>query len=99
MSSYVFAPARTVSLPVHGVAQRFPVNRVFCVAQNYAQHAVEMGSSGREDPFFFMKPASSVVPVAAGTVQPVPYPSGVAVRTWIRPGPRNSSTAMRWVWT
>ena len=76
MSSYVFAPARTVSLPVHGVAQRFPVNRVFCVAQNYAQHAVEMGSSGREDPFFFMKPASSVVPVAAGTVQPVPYPSG-----------------------
>ena len=54
MSSYVFAPARTVSLPVHGVAQRFPVNRVFCVAQNYAQHAVEMGSCGREDPFFFM---------------------------------------------
>ncbi len=76
MSSYVFAPARTVSLPVHGVTQRFPVNRVFCVAQNYAQHAVEMGSSGREDPFFFMKPASSVVPVAAGTAQPVPYPSG-----------------------
>jgi len=59
-------PARPVRLPVHGVAQRFPVNRVFCVAQNYAQHAVEMGSSGREDPFFFMKPASSVVPVPAG---------------------------------
>ncbi len=45
---------------------------VFCVAQNNALHAVEMGSSGREDPFVFMKPATSVVPVAAGTVQPVP---------------------------
>lgn len=35
--------------------------RVFCVGRNYADHAREMGASGREDPFFFMKPASALL--------------------------------------
>ncbi|MDO4636321.1 MAG: fumarylacetoacetate hydrolase family protein [Lautropia sp.] len=72
--SYIFTPARITSIPIHGVDARFPVHRVFCVGQNYSLHAQEMGASGREDPFFFMKPASSVVPVTAGTVSTVPYP-------------------------
>lgn len=74
--SYVFAPAAPISLAVSGTDQRLPVNRVFCVGQNYAKHAQEMGSSGREAPFFFMKPARSVVPVAAGETASVPYPGG-----------------------
>lgn len=74
--SFVFDPAPPVSLAVSGTAQRLPVNRVFCVGQNYAKHAQEMGSTGREPPFFFMKPARSVVPVAANETAPIPYPSG-----------------------
>ena len=42
---------------------RFPVRRIYCVGQNYADHAREMGSDpGRMPPFFFMKPADAVVP-------------------------------------
>ena len=42
---------------------RFPVRRIFCVGQNYADHAREMGSDpDRQPPFFFSKPADAVVP-------------------------------------
>ncbi len=50
------------SLPVAGSDQRFPVGRIYCVGRNYAEHAREMGHDpDREPPFFFMKPASSIV--------------------------------------
>jgi fumarylpyruvate hydrolase len=54
---------KPVDLPLAApadAAQRFAVARVFCVGRNYADHAVEMGASGREPPFFFMKPAQSL---------------------------------------
>jgi fumarylpyruvate hydrolase len=38
----------------------FPVGRIFCVGQNYAEHAREMGSE-RAEPFFFCKSAHSLV--------------------------------------
>ena len=39
-------------LPIAGSeAVVFPVRRVFCVGRNYAEHAREMGHSGREAPF------------------------------------------------
>jgi fumarylpyruvate hydrolase len=52
-------------LPIAGDADTvFPVKRVFCVGRNYADHIREMGKDPeRESPFFFMKPASAVVPV------------------------------------
>jgi fumarylpyruvate hydrolase len=51
--------------------ERFPVRRIYCVGQNYADHAREMGSDpDREQPFFFMKPADAVV--ASGTTLPFP---------------------------
>lgn len=60
--SYIFPPASTVSLPVQGEAARFAVNRIFCVGRNYADHAREMGHDpNREPPFFFMKPANTIV--------------------------------------
>lgn len=76
--SFVFEPPEIISLPVVGETARFPVRRVFCVGQNYALHAIEMGASGREPPFFFMKPASSVIPVEAGTEQTITYPDGTS---------------------
>lgn len=51
--SYVFNPPAVVSVPVLGRAERFAVNRIYCVGRNYEEHAKEMGFTGREPPFFF----------------------------------------------
>ncbi|HUG54636.1 MAG TPA: fumarylacetoacetate hydrolase family protein [Vicinamibacteria bacterium] len=73
--SYVFSPSPTVSVPVASRAERFPVHRVYCVGRNYAAHAREMGASGREAPFFFLKPADAVLAVAPGETAALPYPT------------------------
>jgi len=72
---YVFSPAPVVSVPVQGRPEQFPVHRVYCVGRNYVEHAQEMGFTGREPPFFFLKPADAVVPVADGQTGTIPYPS------------------------
>ena len=73
--SYVFNPAPIVSVPVVGSAARFPLHRIYCVGRNYEDHAKEMGFTGREPPFFFMKPADAVLVVNAGETARLPYPS------------------------
>jgi fumarylpyruvate hydrolase len=73
--SFVFTPPPTVSVPVVGLAERFPVNRVYCVGRNYEEHAKEMGFTGREPPFFFLKPANTLVVIEAGQTGEMPYPS------------------------
>ncbi|OHC73099.1 MAG: 5-carboxymethyl-2-hydroxymuconate isomerase [Rhodoferax sp. RIFCSPLOWO2_12_FULL_60_11] len=72
---YVFNPAPVVSVPVVGSAARFPVHRIYCVGRNYEDHAKEMGFTGREPPFFFMKPADAVLVVNADETARLPYPS------------------------
>jgi fumarylpyruvate hydrolase len=74
-SPYLFDPSPTVSVPIQGSEQRFPVRRVYCVGRNYEEHAKEMGFTGREPPFFFLKPADSVVVVNAGETGHIDYPS------------------------
>jgi fumarylpyruvate hydrolase len=55
-AGYVVEPAPIPHLPVLGVANVFPVHRIYCVGRNYAAHAVEMGHDpNRETPFFFQK--------------------------------------------
>ena len=74
MTYAVPAPART-ALPVRGSEAVFPVGRIFCVGRNYGDHAREMGHDpDREPPFFFMKPATSIL--AGGG--DMPYPPGTA---------------------
>nr|WP_145551601.1 fumarylacetoacetate hydrolase family protein [Variovorax boronicumulans] len=73
--SFVFPPAPTVTVPVVGQSASFPVHRVYCVGRNYAEHAKEMGFTGREPPFFFLKPADAVVPVPAAQTGAIAYPS------------------------
>ena len=73
--SYVFPPPATVSVPIVGRAERFPVHRIYCVGRNYVEHAQEMGFTGREPPFFFLKPADGLVVVDAGQTGNAPYPS------------------------
>ena len=62
MTEYVFEPRERPSLSVAGSTKRFPVRRVYCVGRNYAEHALEMGGDpDREPPFFFSKPADTLV--------------------------------------
>jgi fumarylpyruvate hydrolase len=72
--AYVFSAPGQIVLPVVGSADLFPVRRVYCVGRNYADHAREMGHSGREAPFFFAKPADALLPVAPGITATLAYP-------------------------
>ncbi|SED16701.1 fumarylpyruvate hydrolase [Rhizobiales bacterium GAS191] len=69
--SFVLPPPPQASVALAGSADRFAVRRIFCVGRNYAAHAREMGKDpDREPPFFFMKPADTVVDSGAT----IPYP-------------------------
>ena len=74
-TSYLFAPPAVVSVPVLSRAERFPVHRIYCVGRNYEEHAKEMGFTGREPPFFFLKPADALVVADAGQTVDMPYPT------------------------
>jgi fumarylpyruvate hydrolase len=57
-----FAPVPPV-LATTTTGGQFPVRRLFCIGQNYAAHAAEMGASpDRKPPFFFTAWAETVVP-------------------------------------
>src|SRR5450631_1605962 len=72
MGDYAFAVPPIVSLPVLR-GKPFPVRRIYCVGQNYKDHAKEMGGNPEVDPpFFFMKPASAIM--RNGEI--MPYPPG-----------------------
>ena len=73
MNSVIPMPA-VPAVPVVGGGV-FPVRRIYCVGRNYVEHAQEMGFTGREPPFFFMKPGDAVVPVAEGETGVIDYPS------------------------
>ena len=75
LENFVIAPPATVSVAVNGMTARFPVHRIYCVGRNYEEHAREMGFTGREPPFFFLKPADCAVPVEAGQTGTMAYPS------------------------
>jgi len=67
--NHVVASPPVPVVPVDGGGS-FPVRRIYCVGRNYVEHAQEMGFTGRDPPFFFMKPADAVV--TGGTMR---YPS------------------------
>ncbi|GHA25472.1 fumarylpyruvate hydrolase [Devosia pacifica] len=74
MASFVIPRPAPVSVPVAG-GGLFPVRRIYCVGRNYAEHAREMGNDpDREPPFFFGKPADTLV-IGGGDV---PYPPQTA---------------------
>ena len=72
---YLFTPPAVVSVPVVGKTEQFPVHRIYCVGRNYEEHAKEMGFTGREPPFFFLKPADTLVFATSGQTVDMPYPS------------------------
>ncbi|QSY97881.1 fumarylacetoacetate hydrolase family protein (plasmid) [Rhizobium bangladeshense] len=61
------------TVAIKGSPSRFPVNRIFCVGRNYAEHAKEMGVEvDRETPFYFLKSPHALVETGAT----VAYPPG-----------------------
>ncbi len=61
MSEYLFEPGPPVSVEVAGSDALFPVNRIFCVGRNYAEHVREMGfDPEREAPCYFTKASRCV---------------------------------------
>ena len=72
--SHVIAPSAVTAVPVIG-GGTFPVRRIYCVGRNYVEHAKEMGFTGREPPFFFLKPADAIVAVAEGETGRMAYPT------------------------
>ena len=72
---YLFSPQPPVAVPVNGETRAFPVQRIYCVGRNYEEHAKEMGFTAREPPFFFLKPANTLVVVPNGQTGTMPYPS------------------------
>ena len=73
--SYVVQAPTPITVPVMGSEGEFPVHRIYCVGRNYAEHAIEMGHSEREAPFFFCKPADAIVKAPYGVQATFPYPS------------------------
>jgi fumarylpyruvate hydrolase len=75
MTTYAFNPEPLVTVPILGSQDLFPVRRIYCVGRNYVEHAKEMGFTGREAPFFFLKPNNAVVVAHAGQTASIAYPS------------------------
>ncbi|MDD0809989.1 fumarylacetoacetate hydrolase family protein [Curvibacter sp. RS43] len=75
--AYLWNPPAVQSLPVQGLSQRLPINRLFFVGRNYHAHAVEMGKpvdKSVERPFYFTKAPQTLVESGAT----VAYPPGTA---------------------
>ena len=68
---FVIPPPPQAAIAVSGSDQMFPVRRIWCVGRNYVEHIREMGQDERLPPFYFAKPADTVV----GDGGTVPYPS------------------------
>lgn len=70
---FVFAPPQQAVVPVQDERYSFfPIHRVYGIAKNYA----EPGADTKNQPFYFMKPADTVIPVAEGTSVAIPMPPG-----------------------
>ncbi len=72
---FAIPPQAVAAVPVAGSDALFPIHRIYCVGRNYVEHAKEMGATGREAPFFFMKPADAALPVPHGATGEMPYPT------------------------
>ncbi len=56
-----------------GSSARLPVGKVVCIGRNYADHAKELNNPIPAEPLLFMKPATSIVPMA----EPFALPKGL----------------------
>jgi fumarylpyruvate hydrolase len=70
--NYVFSPMPVEALPIAGSNLFFPIHRIYCVGQNYADHVKEMGNDpSKQAPAFFQKSPDCIALSGAE----FPYPS------------------------
>lgn len=72
-TTYLWNPPAVQSLPVRGVIERLPINRLFFVGRNYHAHAVEMGKpvdKSVERPFYFTKAPQTLTHSGATVAYP-----------------------------
>jgi fumarylpyruvate hydrolase len=70
-SSLLFAADPVAVVPISADTRGYPVNRIFCVGRNYADHAKEMGFEvDREAPWYFTKPSNAIVLAGATIAYP-----------------------------
>ena len=68
----VFKSKGSPLIPIVQDERQFPVNRIFCVGRNYAEHAREMGNDpDRDPPFFFLKSLDALVPGGGAVTYPM----------------------------
>lgn len=74
MSQKTLFPTLPVpTVPVQGIEDVYPVQRIFCVGRNYEAHAAEMGTRpDKEEPFYFTKNPQTIIHTGAT----IPYPPG-----------------------
>jgi len=60
-ANLAFPVPETITLPINGSSQRYPVRRIYCVGRNYLAHVRELGNDEREPPFFFAKHRDMIV--------------------------------------
>ncbi|MBR1218966.1 fumarylacetoacetate hydrolase family protein [Bradyrhizobium sp. U87765 SZCCT0131] len=71
LASRITHEISTIALPIAGTDTFFGVRRVYCVGRNYVDHIREMKEGDERDPpFFFQKPADSIMQDGAT----LPYP-------------------------
>lgn len=69
---FAFKPKVLPVVPIVEDTCKFPVNRIFCVGRNYAEHAREMGNDpDRDPPFFFLKSLDALVPGGGAVKYPM----------------------------
>ena len=68
--SFPFLTPDTVTLPIRGSEDIFPVNHIYCVGRNYREHAREMGADEKKPPFFFSKPNWAISPSGENVAYP-----------------------------
>jgi len=62
MASYVVTPLPRPSVAVDGEVGRFPVQRIYCVGFNYADHVIEMvNDAAKTPPVLFAKAADTLL--------------------------------------
>ena len=64
-------------MPIKGLTERAPVNRIFCIGRNYLAHAAEMGHTVEKSgdrPFYFTKSPQALMESGAT----IPYPPETA---------------------
>lgn len=74
--SFVVTPSQLPVIPIKDERNLFfPVRRVYCIARNYQATRQALNTQAGQTPFFFMKPADAIVPVADAQVLHWPTPS------------------------